>query len=234
MDSITNIRRQMDEEMARAKSVVLREEIIGLGNPYLDTVIDLASLEALTDPWSFHSGPLLYARHRLVEHYAWAIPNDEALAIVGQTGKVVEVGAGGGYWAALLRARGVEVHAYDPASGKTQWNKKVWTEVRRGWTKPASDHPDATLFLCWPSYTSSFARIALQRYLLAGGKRLVYIGEHEGGCCTDDDFFEALGERMVEVGSLGIPMYPGLHDYLTVWEPKSTAGGKKSTKERKP
>jgi len=73
---------------------------------------------------------------------------------------VVEVGAGAAT-GPRSSGRGVEVHAYDPAPGKTAWSKKVWTEVRRGWTKPASDHPDATLFLCWPSYTSGFARIAL-------------------------------------------------------------------------
>ncbi|GJP35479.1 hypothetical protein CLOM_g19996 [Closterium sp. NIES-68] len=48
--------------------------------------------------------------------YAWAVPTEAALAAIksaaGEEG-IVEVGAGTGYWAALLRRRGVDVAAYD-------------------------------------------------------------------------------------------------------------------------
>lgn len=51
---------------------------------------------------------------------AYAVPSDAALAaIVGLQLPVVECGAGTGYWAKLLRARGVVVAAYDIAPSKT-------------------------------------------------------------------------------------------------------------------
>ncbi len=217
----SDIRREIDEARAQVEAIELVDRIEGNANPYLETLLGLAPAEALYDSWNYmRSEVFIYARNKLVEHYAWAIPDEEALAIVGETGKVVEIGAGGGYWAALLRQRGVEVHAYDPKPGETHWSHKVWTDVQRGKTAPAALHPDATLLLCWPSYTSRFAEIALRRYLRAGGERLVYIGEDDGGCCADEGFFELLN-TMTNIGAnYYIPSYPGMHDYVSVWEVK--------------
>lgn len=51
---------------------------------------------------------------------AYAVPSDAALsAVVDLQLPVIECGAGTGYWAKLLRARGVVVAAYDIAASKT-------------------------------------------------------------------------------------------------------------------
>jgi hypothetical protein len=215
------MRREMDEARARADAVVLQHEINGLDNPFLDTITELSPSSDLYDRWKIMAcEALLYARQKLVSHYAWAVPDERALVLVGETGSVVEIGAGGGYWAALLRARGVEVFAYDPKPGKTVWSEKVWTEVSVGWCKPAEKHHKSTLFLCWPAYCSRFAEIAVRRYFRAGGERVAYIGEGQGGCCADDGFFELLEEKFEETDQASIPLFPGLHDYLTVWKRK--------------
>ena len=49
----------------------------------------------------------------LRRRYAWAVPDERALRILEHFGPIVEVGAGKGYWASLLAARGVDVVAYD-------------------------------------------------------------------------------------------------------------------------
>lgn len=49
----------------------------------------------------------------LEERYAWAIPDDRALRILEEFSPVIEIGAGRGYWAHLLRERGVDTLAYD-------------------------------------------------------------------------------------------------------------------------
>lgn len=215
------IRRELDKARERAEAVVLTQKINGLENPFLETAIELtAAEEALYDRWSMTSEPLLYARHKLVSWYAWAIPDDSALAAVGETGSVVEIGAGGGYWAAMLRARGVEVFAYDPKPGQTVWSEKVWTDIEVGHTKPAEQHPESTLFLCWPAYQSQFALRALRGYLRAGGERVVYVGEHDGGCCATEGFFDLLETECKQTADSFIPQFPGMHDYLTVWEPR--------------
>lgn len=147
------IRREMDEAQERAQAVVLAQKIEGLENPFLDSAVELSSVEAVYDRWSMMSEPLLHARRKLVVWYAWAIPDERALELVGQTGSVVEIGAGGGYWAAMLRARNVEVFAYDPLQGVHDgFREKLWADVAVGHTKPVERHPESTLFLCWPAY----------------------------------------------------------------------------------
>jgi hypothetical protein len=95
-------------------------------------------------------------RHRLTKQYAWAIPSDEALDLIASLGPVLELGAGTGYWAALLADRGVEVVAYDlfppTVDDMNGWHDKAGTffHVRQGGAEKASEHADCTLFLCWP------------------------------------------------------------------------------------
>ncbi|KAJ1391800.1 hypothetical protein B484DRAFT_284306 [Ochromonadaceae sp. CCMP2298] len=85
----------------------------------------------------------------LFDKYAWAIPNERALRILTSFSPLIEIGAGKGYWAALLRLVEVDILAYD---------KKVavdcWTEVLKGGPKMLQQ-PEAegrTLFLCYVSY----------------------------------------------------------------------------------
>ena len=54
--------------------------------------------------------------------YSWGIPADEALTVIENVSPagIVEVGAGTGYWAMLLKKRGVDIVAYDrtPVQGQ--------------------------------------------------------------------------------------------------------------------
>src|SRR3712207_5908989 len=57
-------------------------------------------------------------RRQLTRTYAWAIPNQaaiDAIADLAEGRGVMEVGAGTGYWAALLRQAGVDVIPTDAA-----------------------------------------------------------------------------------------------------------------------
>ena len=42
-------------------------------------------------------------RKPLIWAYAWAIPSDEAIHAIAELGPLLELGAGTGYWAWLLR-----------------------------------------------------------------------------------------------------------------------------------
>ena len=81
----------------------------------------------------------------LRKEYAWAIPDERALAVVTAYGPIVEVGAGKGYWAALLQARGVDVLAYDAKPAPD-----AFADVRLGGPSAVSRHKDRALFLCYP------------------------------------------------------------------------------------
>src|SRR5207253_10035543 len=152
----------------------------------------------------------LMARTGMVAEYAWAVPNDRALAALAALAPIVEIGAGGGYWAALLRDRGVDILAYDkqpgPRSATNEQipDRRIWTEVLEGDAAKAAEHPDRTLFLCWPPIRDDMARNALTGYLNAGGTTLAHVGEYNGATATDE-FFAVLEERMVEAQMIEIP-----------------------------
>jgi hypothetical protein len=162
--------------------------------------------------------------------YAWAVPSDAALDRLVKCSPLVEIGAGLGYWAALLADRGADIVAYDlhtPANDgegrSTNWfpgATKLYYPVQRGGAPRAADHPDRTLFLCWPPYGTAMANTALQAYERAGGRQVVYIGESAEGCTGDGAFHRRLDRRWNEIDEVDVPQWPGLHDYMTIYERK--------------
>jgi hypothetical protein len=196
-------------------------------NEYFEKFVDLGGLDRLDSnylAWSLERDLAFYrARHEMVLKYAWAIPHDGALEELVKLGPIVEVGAGGGYWAGLLRARGADVIAYDCAPAGEERNVQAhrkWSEVERGPASIAKLYPDRALFLCWPPFKLPMAHIALAAYLRAGGQTLAYIGEGNGGCTADDAFFDLIETSMIEVDSHALHQWPGIRDYLTIYTRK--------------
>lgn len=190
-------------------------------NPYLET---------------FLRTPLTWDRQFAVRNeltclYAWAIPNDAAIRRCVACSPIVEMGAGVGYWAKLISAAGGDVIAYDKAPkrgdnyyhGKgemPEWMEDVtWFDVQLGEPSTLVSHPDRTLLLCWPPYDNAFARQCLDTY---GGNTLIYIGEGDGGCTADYEFFYRLdvGWQLLEM--IEIPRWLGIHDAMFVYQRKET------------
>lgn len=173
-------------------------------------------------------GRLHSIRNLLCARYAWAIPNEAALSALSALGPLVEIGAGTGYWAALLRAQGVNIRAYDVrpprsigsknhyhAGGDTRdqgWG--LWTDVRYGTTMSASAHGDRALLLCWPPFETKMASDALRAY---PGDIVCYIGESAGGCTADDAFYARLEREWTEIATLHLPQWYGVHDNLHIF-----------------
>lgn len=162
------------------------------------------------------------ARRELVTKYAWAIPTEEALLKIGEHSHngVVEIGAGTGYWAGLLRELGVDVAAYDEAPHDNFQAKACWSEVHKGGPLYVLKHPERTLMLSWPPYDTPMAALTLRRYK---GSTLVYIGEGSGGCTGDAEFHDMLEDEWKEIDGVALPQWPGIHDYLTVYKRKGTS-----------
>src|ERR1700674_2056565 len=99
---------------------------------------ELADARARVD--SPHSARPLSAHERrvwCVRRYAFAIPTEQALATIARYAPIVELGAGTGYWAFLLRRRGVNCVAYDlappdAAASPNRFRPFTWTRVDRG------------------------------------------------------------------------------------------------------
>lgn len=170
-------------------------------------------------PSNFLEG--FHQRPRYVERYAWAVPNEKALQTIAKYGPILELGAGTGYWAYLLKRRGVSVRAYDlhpPNRSDNHYHpdQKTWTMVYCGGAEKLALYPKRALLLCWPPYASKMAYEALQTYQ---GSTVIYVGEWEG-CTADNAFHASLMKHWTQVENVDLPTWPGIRDYLSVWKRK--------------
>jgi hypothetical protein len=97
---------------------------------------------------------------------------------LAQFSPLVEVGAGKGYWASLLREReGVDISAYDAFIDSERCDD-YWTTVQHGDSnvllKPEFASGTHNLFLCYPDEQTSMAIACLERFQ---GEYVVHVGE---------------------------------------------------------
>ena len=201
----------------------------------------LVAWEQVTQAWSaggLSADQLRELRRRCVEAWSWAVPNEAALHALGGLGRLVEMGAGSGYWSRLLRQRGVDVVAYDRAPGiGCTWYRDgglgpvQHTEVVRAEPEVLQAHPDRALLLVWPPLVSheslddpqfvSFGRRCLSAY---AGTTVAYVGEpkrvradgNRPAWTGDDTFFDDLHRDFAAIQWVSIPRWPGLHDALWI------------------
>ena len=160
-------------------------------------------------------------RRSYVIKYAWAIPTEEAIRAIAKfsNNKIVEIGAGTGYWAWLLQQVGVTVHAYDKYLENNPYkHEHTYTELKKGGhnTLRKYNH-EWTLFLCWPPFDDPMASRCLRRFT---GRKFIYIGESEYGCTGDNRFHEALDKWWNRIDEINIPQWNGIHDYVQMYERK--------------
>lgn len=195
--------------------------------------------------WDAYIGSDHYrARDRWTRGHAWAVPTDDVVSAIAAMSPIVEMGAGTGYWAHLLREAGADVTAYDqrPVLGNG-WCRGAHFPVARGvpLSLRARDqrcqplYRDHTLLLVWPPMCDLLSR-TLREF---PGSRCVVVGEGPGGCTGDDLGHQMLGretygyqyddegERIEpdvapaewrSVAEREIPQWPGMHDYVEVFE----------------
>lgn len=128
-------------------------------------------------------------RKSYIQKYAHAVPTPAALKAIASFAPIIEIGAGTGYWASLLRQDGVDILCYDqnppghPGSGN-HFHKDAtcWTEVLSGDDSAIDLYPNHTLLLCWPPPNSDMPARTLARYR---GDHFIYVGELP----TDEDTY---------------------------------------------
>ncbi len=190
-------------------------EITRTSNPYADV---LRRLRQKFNPRELYS----VTRYSLVRKYAWAIPTDEALSAIAKFAPIVEIGAGAGYWAALLRARGVDIIAFDSAPMEIGGNRYTnngtsWTKVEKGDDTESKNHPERALMLCGPPRLEPMALNVLNSY---SGKRLIYIGEGRNGMTADPAFHDAVERDWKLIKEVEIDKWYCSTDSLQIYERK--------------
>lgn len=213
--------------MSKKETTVSTE--IKLVNPYWEEARDALVGDEYDYQFIIKSAE---ARERCCRMYAWAIPDPASLAFVARHlgTRAIELGAGTGYWAWQLSHLGVDILAYDKFPPDTIPNAyfapnfkgeepqglvTTWYPVQQGEPEVLAEHPDRTLFLCWPPYGGSLAHECLQVYR---GDRVIFIGEGCGGCTGDDDFFALLDKEWQEIAAHPIQQWRHIHDGITVYE----------------
>jgi len=152
----------------------------------------------------------------LPRSFSFAVPCEEAMrTIAGLNRPVVEMGAGTGYWTALLRHKGVDVVAYDAhpprritkafAKGVAKFFGVAYVDDLRECDRDAScldEHADRVLMLCWPKSpedveAGDWDLRCLDRWR---GDTLVHVGEWSVN--LDEDVDER-GIRSLDLGYAG-------------------------------
>ncbi len=159
-------------------------------------------------------------RNPLIRKYSWAIPNKEALETIKSYAPIIELGAGGGYWARLLESLGTDtIVADDSTKFNTKWGRiKFWKAPQIGDERLLDQYPERTLFLCWPDAKSKMASRALARYR---GTYVIYVGFPmlpEIKYMGDPQFYEMLNSKFKIVKTVTIPQWPGNKDRLFIFE----------------
>ena len=171
----------------------------------------------------FYTPKSYYARKNCTKKYGFAIPTNEVVRKIASYGKIIEMGAGTGYWAKLISEAGGDIIAIDkdPVGISANFYEfdTNWFDVEQGDVDTLSKHEDRVLFLCWPPYNNDFGARCLQEYK---GDVLLYVGEGHYGCCGDQEFWKLLDEQWEEEDNsyMSIPQWDGIHDYFTIYRRK--------------
>jgi hypothetical protein len=164
-------------------------------------------------------------RSKFVREFSWAIPTIDVVgkirdATLGK--KILEVGAGNGLWAKLLKMSGSEIIATDSfeSHGFSEDNTYLPVHNLEAVAAIEQNRDCDVLMLIWPAYDTDMAERALKAFK---GSTVVYIGEGYSGCNANDAFFEELAENWDEVrfdDDIYVPQWSGIHDSLEIYRRK--------------
>lgn len=156
--------------------------------------------------------------------YAYAVPTSAALQTIQQYAPVLEVGAGTGYWAHLLKNQGIQITAVDSVPTTTEGeqneyhaNVPPFFPVSKGGTQVVRKNATSSLFLCFPPPEDTMALDALRLYT---GQHVIHVGEWEG-FTGSTDFEKMLFSQFELIERNELPNWQDTSYDLTVWRRKA-------------
>mmetsp|Transcript_60379 Transcript_60379/g.103976 ORF Transcript_60379/g.103976 Transcript_60379/m.103976 type:complete len:310 (+) Transcript_60379:71-1000(+) len=186
----------------------------------------------------YPSAPFRGARQRYISSFGCVAWTEDALKAIKRWAPqgVVELGAGGGYWATALRVRGVDVLAFDNMSSLPDPSRDVARFAAASSThlsefptaRPAVVRGDEAVL----SRRGVYRRALLLVYPPPGpmaadclkhfqGDTLVFVGEARGGVNASEAFFDALDKGNSKgwclVHAEDVSPFPGGHERLYVF-----------------
>ena len=157
-------------------------------------------------------------RDNFRKYFSYAIPDSNIINEIckfiseNSCNNVLEIGAGLGLWAALLREKGINIFATDnfTSHNTSQRNAFIDIETRNGINALKRYHYRnyQLLMIIWPNYEDDMAYNALNNFK---GNYFIYIGELKNGCCATDDFFDLMDSDWT-IRRYEIRQWPRIHD----------------------
>lgn len=152
-------------------------------------------------------------------NWGFAIPCAEAVAALrGLGAPIVEIGAGSGYWTALLGAAGLDVIGTDlAADAESAFGQRLGQHaalVALGARAAVEAWPDRDVFCAWPSRGEAWSAEAVAA--IRPGRAFALIGEPRGGLTGADALFDLLDTAFALEAEVAIPQFPGKRDRLTI------------------
>ena len=158
-------------------------------------------------------------RNAAIATFGYAIPCKEAISAIAAASPLVEVGAGTGFWSALVTNAGGDILACDDQSGKYKFRHGDHFPVAK---VDAVDFvrtfPERNVLAVWPSYGQSWAEDVARA--MSPGRTLFLVSEGNGGAVADDGLFEDLDSDFEEIDDIELPVWPGMHDRLDIYRKK--------------
>jgi hypothetical protein len=158
-------------------------------------------------------------RHALVARYSWTITDPETVEFVTRHADdgVIDPMAGTGYWAYVLGQLGVDIVCYDLSPDDNRWHggSPVHVPVTGlDAVEAVTQHPDRTLLLSWPPYSTDIGARVLKAYQ---GSRVIFFGEDSDGCTGDTEMYTTFDREWTPVAThIPIQWYL-IHDSVTVF-----------------
>ena len=159
-----------------------------------------------------------YMREVYCEKYSYALLTKdfiEDLAMIIGAETAIEVGAGAGWLSYWLRQHGANmVSTTDDMSWKKK-EKRIYAPgvEQEDAVSAVLDNRTSFVLLCWP-YMDDMAERVWKA--LTPGQKLIYIGETNGGCCANDNFFQMVGNMDWDNRVKSLVQWDGIHDICCV------------------
>ncbi len=159
-------------------------------------------------------------RDRVIARFGFAVPCQEAVDALRALSPLVEVGAGTGYWSALLSKAGADIIATDllPQGTPTYYGFTVGTHcpiVQASGEDAVRAHPERNVLMVWPSLGETWAAQAVAA--MQPGRVLALVAEGSDGATGDETLFERLASDFEEIGFIPLPQWENMHDDLTLY-----------------
>lgn len=164
-----------------------------------------------------------FVRKVRMDRIGYCLWSNEATEAVKDLGPIVSLGAGMGWAEKLLAANGLDIVATDKAPPPSEWfnEQRTYFPVEKLCALAAKQkYPERIPMIIWPPYKSLWP-IGVAK---TDPEWLIYVGEHEGGCCASSGFFAYLAKEYEEVRIAKVNQYEGMHDALYIYRKRKASG----------